>query len=218
MTPDFDRAALKAIETLIKYNIKSAPISALSIIKAQNNVLVLSFTELSSAIGVERDKLVNICGENNQDAVTTIHKNGETRYLVAYNQKLPSSMFQRALARELGHIILGHDGSRPEETRTKEALCFACHLLCPRPLVHAIQERGVPFTTEVLVNVTGIDKRFLSRIQNIPAVDIPPELNRKVKEQFNGYINNYLSYQSVLSTDDPSPVVDFGTFMEGYKE
>ena len=103
------------------------------IIQQQPNTLVLSFLELSSAIGVKRDALIMVCGEDNQDAVTTVHNdNGRIKYLVAYNQKIPDYAIKVALARELGHIALHHDGSRPEETRNEEALCFAYHLICQK--------------------------------------------------------------------------------------
>ena len=92
----------------------------------------MSFLEMASAIGVNRESLLNACGEDNQDAITTVQKcaKGNTRYLITYNQQLPDYQIRKALARELGHIVLGHDGSRPEEVRDDEALCFAYHFLC----------------------------------------------------------------------------------------
>jgi hypothetical protein len=132
MQPNYELAAIKAVETLLKYNLETIPVNPLPVIRKQPNVLVLSFLELSSAIGVHRDTLLSACGEENQDAVTTVHtENGAVRYLIAYNQKLPDYQINMALARELGHIILGHDGSRPEEVRNEEALCFAYHFICP---------------------------------------------------------------------------------------
>ena len=127
MIPDFNYAAQRAKEVSEKYNTNDP----LEIIQKQPNTLVLSFLDLSSAIGVNRDALVMICGEDNQDAVTTVHNdNGKIKYLVAYNQKLPDYAVKVALARELGHIALRHDGSRPEDVRNEEALCFAYHFIC----------------------------------------------------------------------------------------
>ena len=141
MTPDYMLAAVKAKETLAKYGIDSAPVNPLPIIRKQPGVLVLSFAELSSALGVNRELLVSICGDDNHDAVTTVqNENGKTRYLIAYNQKLPDYIVQRALARELGHIILRHDGSRPEDVRNEEALCFAYHFICP--CINVLQKEG----------------------------------------------------------------------------
>ena len=127
MIPNYQNAALKAKEIYLKYRTNDP----LEIIRKCPNTLVLSFLELSSAIGVNRDALVMVCGEDNQDAVTTVHNdNGKIRYLVAFNQKLPEYAIRIALARELGHIVLGHDGSRLEEVRNEEALCFAYNFIC----------------------------------------------------------------------------------------
>lgn len=219
MIPDYDLAAISAYETLIKHNISSAPIIPLPIFKSSPGVLVLSFTELSEKLGVDRNNLITVCGEENQDAVTSIHiENGKLRYLVTYNQRLPLYLIQRALARELGHIILGHDGSRTEEVRHEEAMCFAHHLLCPRPLLYAIQQAGVSITAEILGNVTGCYERCLIGMRKTPGTNVPAELNRKVKEQFKDYIENFLNFRKILLRDDTSAIADFGTFMEGYCE
>lgn len=215
MTPDFQNAAVKATETLIKYRIDSAPVSPMPIIKKQPGVLVLSFLELSSAIGVSRDKLVSICGESNQDAVTTIQ---DGRYLVAYNQKLPYFVTQRALARELAHIVLGHDGSRPEDVRDAEARCFAHHLLCPRALIHQLQVSCIRITSEVIGNLTGCYDNCLISMRRMPGVNVPAELNRQVRDQFMEYTINYFKYQRSAALKDVSAIADLGTYMDGYEE
>ena len=128
MIPDYVRAAQRAKEVYEKYKTNDP----LEIIKKQGCVLVMSFLEMAAAIGVDRESLVTICGEDNQDAITTVQTcpKGNTRYLVTYNQQLDDWQIHKALARELGHIALGHDGSRSEEVRDDEALCFAYHFLC----------------------------------------------------------------------------------------
>ena len=91
--------------------------------------------------------------------------NGKTLYFIAYNQRFPFFLIQRGLARELGHIVLGHDGTRPEEIRMEEARVFAYHLLCPRPLIRAIQDTGIPITIETLGLITGCYERCLVGMQ-----------------------------------------------------
>lgn len=217
--PDFETATLKATETLIKYNITSAPVVPLPIFKSMKGVLVLSFAEVSARLGIERNDIVSTFAVENHDAVTSVHiDDGKIKYLVAYNQRLPFYMLQRALARELGHIVLGHDGTLPDDVRMAEALCFAYNILCPRPLVNAIIESGTKLTVEVLGTMSGCYGRCLAGMRKIPGVHVPPELNRKVREQFDDYISNFLDFQSFLSSDDESPVADFGTYMEGYEE
>ena len=128
MKPDYQKAAARAKEVFQKYGTNDP----LEIIKKQGCVLVMSFLEMAAAIGVDRESLVTVCGEDNQDAITTVQTcpKGNTRYLVTYNQQLDDWQIRKALARELGHIALGHDGSRPEEVRDDEALCFAYHFIC----------------------------------------------------------------------------------------
>ena len=146
-TTDYTRAAIAASEMLIRHGISTAPVDPLPIFKRTPGCLVLSFTEMSGKIGVDRDNLLSMFDVEQHDAVTSTHfEDGRLRYLVTYNQRLPLYLIQRALARELGHIVLGHDGSRPEDVRMAEAYTFAHHLLCPRPLLRAIQESGIPFT------------------------------------------------------------------------
>lgn len=217
MTPDYERAATLAMETLIANHITTAPVIPLPIFKQNPGVLVLSFAEMSDMADVDRNGLVARFGPN-QDAATIHLPDSKLKYIVAYNQRLPFYMLQRALSRELGHIVLGHDGTRPDDVRNAEAYCFAHHLLCPRPLIHALHQAGVPVTVEVLGSVTGCYERCLVGIRREPGVHVPPELNRAVRDQFAAYLDNYISFQRYLSPDDLSPVADFGDYMDNYEE
>lgn len=218
MTPDYDRAAIKATETLIRYQINATPVDPARILKNIPGVMVFTFAEVASMLGEDRRDIVNSFGEN-QDAVTSIKTvGGRPHYAVAFNQRLPFYMVQRALSRELGHILLGHNGTRPPEIRMAEAYCFAHHLLCPRPLIRALQEEGVPITVEIIGALTGCYERCLSRIRKEPGARVPKELNRELRVQFAEYVKNFLDFQKYLSSDDPSALVDFGTYMENYTE
>jgi len=219
MTPDYERAASLAMEMLIKHHITTAPVDPLPVFKRTPGVLVLSFTELSYRIGIDRDNLLTFFDSENHDAVTSLHfDDNKLRYIVTYNQRLPLYLIQRALARELGHIVLGHDGSRPEDVRMAEAYTFAHHFLCPRPLLHAVQQSGIPFTVEVLGAMTGCYERCLQGMRKTPAVHVAPELNRQVRDQFMDYLTNFLDFESYLTKSDESMLANFGTYMEGYEE
>lgn len=219
MTPDYDRAATAAAKVLIKYGINTAPIDPIPIFKKAENFNVVTFTEMSSMIGMSRQDLVSTFEAENHDAVSSVYvKNDKKHYLVAYNMRLPQYIVQRALAREMGHIVLGHDGTRPEDVRNAEALCFAHHLLCPRALIHAIQAAGTKITVEVLGNTTGCYERCLIGMRRTPATHVPADLNRQIRAQFSDYINDFLDFQSFLSRDDESMIAKFGTFMDGYEE
>ena len=219
MTTDYEIAAIKAAETLIKYDITTAPIDPLKILKSMPDVLILSFTEMANLINVDRHTAVTMFGDTNQDAVTTCFKiDGKLKYVIAFNQRLPFYLLQRAFARELGHIVLGHDGTRPEDVRTEEAITFARHFLCPRALIKTVQESGVPFTIELLGAMTGCYERCLIGMKKTPGTHVPAELNRQIKANFADYISNLLDFHAVLSSGDDNTPVAFGTYMDFYEE
>lgn len=219
MTPDFQTATIKAYETIIKYGISSAPVDPLPILRRIPGVFVVSFTEMSYCIGIKRETLLSAIGDQCQDAVTSVRRDGDDlSYIVAYNQRIPYYMLQRAFARELGHIILRHDGTRPEEVRTAEAVCFAMHLLCPRPMIRGISDTGLTLTVEMLGTLTGCYGRFLAQMRRMEGVRVPPDLNRAVRDQFGDYIENVADYHAFVKYEDESPVANFGSYMDGYEE
>ncbi len=219
MTPDLDNAATKAYETLLLHHVTTGPIDPLPVLKTHQKCLVISFAEMALQMDLDRANLLGAISRENHDAMSFVKEiNGNVMRFVVYNQRLPLYLLQRGLARELGHIILNHDGTRPEEVRTLEAQTFAYHFLCPRPLVKAVQESGVRFSTEVLGNMTGCFERCLSGMRKTPGVRVPAELNRLVREQFSDYLENFLDYQAIVSQTDDSRDADFGTYMDGYEE
>ena len=170
-------------------------------------------------MGMDRDCVISMFGQGNRDAFTSVNiVNGKKQYLVTYNRYLPFHVVQRSLARELGHIVLGHDGSRPEEVRNEEAKCFAHHLLCPRPMIHSIQATGVRLTNEVLSSMTSFTDICLSCIRKTPGTEVPVEMNRTIRDNMMHYILNFFSFQQTAMHKDGSALADLGTFMEGYAE
>lgn len=216
MSPDFNLAAVKAAETLIKYGVKTSPVSPLPILEQMENVIVTSFAEMCDLSGMNPCDLKPLFGKS-QDAISSIHtENGKTWYVVAYNSLLPFSMVQHALAREMGHIILRHQGDSHENST--DAICFAQHLLCPRPLIHAIQATGIRLTKDVLANLTGIFGQCLTCIRRTPGTSVPAAINRFIRGQFMPFVMNYFDYYVSTLPDDGSAMADFGTYMDGYEE
>lgn len=219
MTPDFDRAAIAAMELLRNKKIIETPILSLPLLKNYPNVRIMSFSNMAYNSEIDRADLVPLFGSN-QDAVTFRMSGMDgIDYITVYNMQLTHESIRRAIARELGHIVLGHDGeTRPTEVRQAEALCFAHHLLTPRPIVNMIIQSNVPFTINVLVHTTGCSEDCIEEIKNIPGTHVPPELNRAVKDQFAPHILEYLRFHKSAPKKDTSAVIDFGTYMEGYEE
>ena len=219
MKPDYERAATIATETLIKYGINTAPVDPLPILKQLPGVFVMTFAELSDRANMDRKDLLSMYGCKNQDAVTNVYiYGGKKHYLVTYNRLLPARIVDMALARELGHILLGHDGTRPEDVRQEEARCFAHHLMAPRPLIHAITALNLRVTEELVRNIAGFPECCLSCVRKQPGVTVPAELNRIVRDNFMPYILNFFEYQRHASKYDGSALADLGTYMDNYKE
>ena len=97
----------------------------LCILKNMFNVLVCSFADAAQKTGETRDAL--IAAFNDPCDAVSLYSGG--KYFIVYNQRMPFDVVRRALARELGHIVLGHDGTRPESVRNEEAERFANELL-----------------------------------------------------------------------------------------
>ena len=219
MTPDYERAAIKATETLIKYNVRTAPVDPLPILKLMPGVFVMTFAEASDKAHMDRQQLLDLYGCNNLDAVTNVYiSENKTHYVVTYNRLLPSRIVDMALARELGHIVLGHDGTRPEDVRQEEARCFAHHLMAPRPLIHAIIASNLRVTEELIRNIAGFPECCLSCARKQPGVTVPAELNRIVRDNFMPYILNFFEYQRHAARFDGSALADLGTYMDNYEE
>jgi len=217
--PDFQRAATKAAEILVEFDIRETPITPFPILKKLPNVRLVPFAEIAHQISMDREQLIDTFGSESRAAITTmIQDHGEKFYIVAYSQFMPTVLTQRALARELGHIVLEHDGSRPVEVRMAEAYCFAHHLLTPRAVIKMLQDSPHPFTIETMGSVTGCYKECLERMKQLPGVSVPAELNRKIKEQFTGRMNEFFRYQSIIQKTDTSEPVDIGSYMDGYEE
>ena len=219
MKADYDRAATKAMEILIENQITETPIDSLSILLKYPGVRVMSFTKFAMQAGMERHELIPLFGENQDAATFNLDMDIDgVSYVVVYNMRLPFDIIWRGVARELGHIALGHDGAtRPPEVRRAEALCFAHHLISPRPIIHMLRE-SVPLTMNVLTATTGCSDDCVEELRAIPGAHVPAEINRKVKDLFARGIGEYISFYKAAKKEDKSPVVDFGTYMDNYEE
>ena len=181
-TPDYDRAAIAAMQLLIDNNITETPINPMPIALQIPDVRVLPFTRMADELGMERKDLILMFGAN-QDAATfhlTTPGIDDVRYVLVYNMRLPFEIVWRGIARELGHIILGHDGAtRMGPVRYAEAMAFAHHLLSPRPVIRLLHESGMPLTMSALAQTTGCSDECVEDMQQIPGAHVPPEMSCK---------------------------------------
>lgn len=219
MTPDYDRAAIAAMQLLIDNEITTTPIDPLPILKRQPGVRVISFARFANEANTDRQDLIPLFVAN-QDAAT-FRMNADfdgVDYVVVYNARLPFEIVCRGIARELGHIVLGHDGKkRVPEVRRAEAMCFAHHLLSPRPILHMLQASGL-LTMNVLSDTTGCIDECVFDMQETPGTPVPAEMNRRVRALFEPGIREYIRFHSRTAYKDRSPLVDLGEYMNCYEE
>lgn len=213
--PDLNRAATVAAQTLINSRVSACPVDPMSILRDMPGVFVVTFTEFVGESGL-LDETVTAFGSGSQDAITYT-LDGPTR-VVAYNQRLPHYMLQVALARELGFIVLGHEDAEHTQAQVSEALYFARHLLCPRPLIRALQDAGVSLTVETVGNLTGCYGRILAGIRKTPGAMVAASTNRQLRRQLDPYAVRCVSLLAALSRDDDSGPAKFGSYMDNYQE
>ena len=70
MTPNYDRAATAAAEILIKYGICTAPVDPIPIFKKADGFNVVTFTEMSHIIGIDRQDLLSSFDASNHGLST----------------------------------------------------------------------------------------------------------------------------------------------------
>ena len=220
-TPDLENAAIRATQLLISKQITETPVNALSILLGRDDVRVMPFTKVALGAGMARHDLVPMF-DANQDAATfhlSIPDMEEVNYVVVYNMRLPHEIIRRGIARELGHIVLGHDGTtRAKEARFAEAMAFAHHLLSPRPVIRLLQESGMPLTMNVLTQTVGCSDDCVDDIRRIPGIRVPVDMNAQVKSQFERGIREYIRFHISSPIPDKSPILDLGTYMDNYEE
>ena len=219
--PDFSLAATRALEILRDNSITETPINPLPVLLNVPGVRVIPFTKMANEIDRDRSDLIPMFGANTDAATFHLQMDGldDVDYVVVYNMRLPFEIIWRGIARELGHIVLGHTGTtRTADARMAEALCFAHHLISPRPIIRLLQDSGLPLTMNVLSAVTGCSDECVDELQTIPGVYVSPELNAQIRAQFAPHLLEYINFHRSSPKIDKSPVIDFGTFMDGYEE
>lgn len=116
--PNYQRATEKAEEAVSRFGACSSPDDLLQILSMLPNVSVF-------ALSVD-----SVPGREAWDAFSCVRQHGSGfQYIVVYNRALPPLTLASVLARELGHVILEHDGSDSESVWMAEAVCFSRRFL-----------------------------------------------------------------------------------------
>lgn len=221
MKPDFDKAATLAAETLIRHGIGRLPIQPETIIPTVSNCVLVPYRDAARVINVSREDVLTMF-DPAKDAVTYVLNlsNGQSYYVVAYNQQKPFDRLRFTLAHELGHILCGHIGVKEESVREAEADHFARHLLVPRAFSALLRRRNIPPIDTNFYNIAGCTPLMLQRlITDAQPSHIDKHLNRKLREQFIDYLDYLLDNDLLVrEPSEQDHILPQTRFMEGYED
>ena len=137
--PNLARAARMAYRALLARSAGTLPVDPLDFLQACRNTRVLTLQAAAEALGVPAEDLAGLFAAG-VAAVTLQQRDAErAAYIVVYRPEGNPARLRFTLAHELGHRILGHEGSDP--AAEAEADCFASHLLCPEPALQQLLAR-----------------------------------------------------------------------------
>ena len=136
MNPDYKTATAKAAEALTRYCIDRDRPDPLSVLRQLSNVLLMPFRQSFLYIDSTYQYTFSIGDRESMTLVNNV--GGNLQYIVIYDENTDPVKLQLDLAKELGHVILQHDGSSPENVWLEEATCFAYHFISPAPSINAV--------------------------------------------------------------------------------
>lgn len=171
MKPNYKKASDSAIDAFIKYGT-----DPLNILNQFPNVRVFPF-------GLEQ-----AVGENCEAFTLVREKDSSLQYIVLYNSSLPQFVLNRALARELAHVILQHDGSSDEEVWSEESNCFAYQFMT------LCQEKKA-------INYRPVRSSLLWEMKSIQVFDSIETLKLFIADECNKF-NKYIGKVSAYEAED----------------
>lgn len=192
-----------AWEIMIDFNIKSLPVQ---VQKLCSDMGIDVFNYQSGAELIKILKLERNAQDNDGFAVKV-----NSKYIIFYDDTVkPRGRSRFTVAHELGHIVLGHMESdnisyrnratmwnkgehSPINELESQANIFASRLLAPAFILHELHID----TVNKMMTLTGLSRQAsLIRLQRMSALEqrnkfYSHPLERKLKEQFEFFINDY---------------------------
>lgn len=220
-TADCTTAATQALRALVKFGIARTPVYPQHIIQHSQYATLITFDDESEIDEVVLNSSILTSLHGNDIFVSAMFTNmqGEDHYLFIVNRSSHIGHLKLALGVELGHIYLGHASLLRNKTRKmQEAECFAMHLIFPRPVIKLLSERGFVFTKKTFSRIFGDCDWCLNSLLNAKAVQVSPELNHLVKEQFIPYVNKLEEIGIIDLPVGTDEVLDFSNYMAGYED
>ena len=179
--PDYHRAARLAYRTLLKLRINKLPVDILGICKRCKNTKVMTFREADKEFPDYSGFLIG--GGPSESAFTIrIEIDGGTCNFILYNDDMMFNSLQRlrfSLAHELGH--------KDEHSFICEAEAnyFAQHMLCPAPVVEAmnLSDDSKIFLFTKVFGVFRSVARIVLGSKSLMA-DVDPDMQKGIRDLF----------------------------------
>jgi hypothetical protein len=184
--PDYHRAARLAYRTLLKLRINKLPVDILGICKRCKNTKVMTFREADKEFPDYSGFLIG--GGPSESAFTMKTEIEDIKWnFILYNDDMMYNSVQRlrfSLAHELGHIVLGHKDEHSFICEA-EANCFAQHLLCPAPVVEAmnLSDDSKVFLFSKIFGVSYSVAKIVLGSKSLMA-DVDPDLQQGISDLF----------------------------------
>lgn len=138
-----------AYKVLLKYSDGILPIDPFRIVKKIKNIKLMTYTELATELQKKNPSLtIEEIINSFESERGFLKKKGKKKYILAYNEKDPKSVYTWTIFHELGHYFLEHlleDGDviglnsqYIKNNMEKEANCFARHCSSPLPVIKEV--------------------------------------------------------------------------------
>ena len=183
--PDYLRAARLAYRTLLKLRIDKLPVDILGICSQCKNTKVMTFRNAEIEFGLPDGYFIS--NGPSESAFNNHRQIGDIRQnIILYNDDRMANSLPRlrfSLAHELGHVLMKHEGN--SMIFEMEANCFAQHLLCPAPVVEALdlQDESKIFLFTSTFGVSRSVARIVLGNKN-PMRDVDPDMRQGMRELF----------------------------------
>lgn len=182
--PDYRTATGAAYSLLAEMNEFALSTDVFGIIGRLKKCKLLTYGQ-AEALGYYSRQFL-LC--QSEHRFTLVRKSDNAR-IILYNETKPLATIRFTLAHEIGHAVLGHSDEKcPWQER--ESNCFARNLLCPIPVVDALQvetERDYILLFNVSESMASVAKNYNSSDRYY----IDSELYNVILEKLNAYLHGY---------------------------
>ena len=130
--PDYKKATNAAYKIIAENDYFSYSTNVFAIAEQLDNCRIYTYGQTNFLYGRPLEDLFAV-----SEYGFSIKDKQKGSRIIYYNEKMPLACIRLTLAHEIGHAVLGHQ-DEDDPFAEKEANCFARNLLCPVPVITAL--------------------------------------------------------------------------------